>query len=114
MEKIEVKDFVGIKEMSIDIKQINIFIGPQASGKSIIAKLLYYFKDLIFEIINAAEESHSILDLNKSCKQKFQEYFPSSSWGNKYFVIRYYIDEEFIEISRKKIKNQTKNIRNSL
>ena len=57
MEKIEIKNFVGIKDITLEIKQINILIGPQASGKSIIAKLLYYFKSFIFEIINAAEQS---------------------------------------------------------
>ena len=48
MEKIEIKDFVGIKDITIEIKQINILIGPQASGKSIIAKLIFYFKNFIY------------------------------------------------------------------
>ena len=33
MEKIEIKDFLGIKDITIEVKQINILIGPQASGK---------------------------------------------------------------------------------
>ena len=108
MEKIEIKDFVGIKDITIEIKQINVLIGPQASGKSIIAKLLFYFKEFIFEIINAAEESKKIINFNKTCQKKFKEFFPSSSWGNKDFVIRYYINQEFIEVSRKKSRTKKK------
>jgi predicted ATPase len=102
MEKIEIKDFVGIKNITIEIKQINVLIGPQASGKSIIAKLLYFFKSFIFEIINAAEQSKNKRDLDRDYKQKFEEYFPSSCWGSNNFRIRYSIDEDFIEIYKKK------------
>ena len=106
MEKIEIKDFVGIKDITLEIKQINILIGPQASGKSVIAKLIFYFKNFIFEIINAAEDTKSKRDLDKSYVQRFEEYFPPSSWGSKNFRIKYYIDQEFIEIHRKKLKSK--------
>ena len=93
MEKIEIKDFVGIKDITIEIKQINILISPQASGKSIIAKLIFYFKNFIFEIINAAKESKNKTELDKDYKLKFEEYFPPSSWGDRDFFIRYSIDK---------------------
>ncbi len=102
MEKIEIRNFVGIKDITIEVKQINILIGPQASGKSIIAKLLFYFKSFILEIIDSAVELKSKKDLEKEFKLKFLEYFPSSSWGNKSFKIRYYLDEKYIEISYKR------------
>jgi predicted ATPase len=44
MEKIEIKDFGGLKNTEIPINKINLFIGKQASGKSISIKLMYYFK----------------------------------------------------------------------
>jgi len=101
MEKIEIKDFVGIKDIILEIKQINILIGPQASGKSVVAKLLFYFKSFISEIINSAERTKHKRDLDKNFKRRFEEYFPSSSWGSENFRIRYSIDQEFIEIYRK-------------
>lgn len=101
MEKIEIKDFVGIKDITLEIKRINILIGPQASGKSIVAKLLFYFKSFISEIINSAERAKHKRDLDKDFKRRFEGYFPSSSWGNKNFKIRYSIDQEFIEVYRK-------------
>ena len=106
MEKIEIKDFVGIKDISIEVKQINILIGPQASGKSIIAKLLYFFKIFPFEIINAAVVSNSQKDLEKEVKSKFVKYFPSSSWGNKSFKIRYFLNKQYMEISCKQSKEK--------
>ena len=106
MEKIEIKDFVGIKDITLEIKQINILIGPQASGKSIITKLLFYFKNFVFEIIDAAEDTKSKRDLDKNYMEKFEEYFSSSSWGGKNFRIKYYVDQEFIEIHRKRPKTK--------
>ena len=45
-------------------------IGSQASGKSVIAKLLYYFKSFLFEIINTAKQSKTEKDLNKNYIQR--------------------------------------------
>lgn len=111
MEKIEIKDFVGIKDITLEIKQINILIGPQASGKSIVAKLLFYFKNFVSEIINAAEKTKHKTDLGKDFKRRFEEYFPSSSWGNGNFKIRYSLDQEFIEVYRKsRVRKNTSEI----
>ena len=108
MEKIEIKDFLGIKHIVLDIKQVNILIGPQASGKSVIAKLLFYFKNFIFEIFSAAEDTKKKLDMDKDYKQKFKEYFLPSSWGNKEFTIKYSIEAEYIEVYRKKTSAKKK------
>lgn len=102
MERIEIKDFVGIKDITLDVKPINILIGPQASGKSVVAKLLFYFKSFISEILNAAERSKHKRELDQDFKSRFYEYFPSSSWGNANFKICYYVGEDFIEIYRKR------------
>ena len=101
MERIEIKNFLDIKDISIEVKQINILIGSQASGKSVIAKLLYYFKSFVFETINIVERSPTKESLNKNYRQKFKKYFPSSSWGNNSFTIKYFINNESIEIKRK-------------
>ncbi|NET59490.1 MAG: ATP-binding protein [Symploca sp. SIO2E6] len=100
MERLEIKDFVVIKDLTIEIKQINILIGPQASGKSVVAKLLFYFRGFVSEIINAAEKNKHELELEQDFKRKFETYFPSASWGNKNFKIRYSIAQELIEVSR--------------
>jgi AAA15 family ATPase/GTPase len=45
-EKIVVENFGGITEAEINLKKINIFIGPQASGKSVLAKLIYFLTQI--------------------------------------------------------------------
>ncbi len=45
MEKLTIKNFGPIKEASLDLKRRNVFIGPQASGKSTIAKLVAIFRE---------------------------------------------------------------------
>ena len=42
--KLTIKNFGPIKEVNIELKELNIFIGPQASGKSTIAKLIHFFQ----------------------------------------------------------------------
>jgi predicted ATP-binding protein involved in virulence len=100
-EKLIVKNFVGIKELEIDVKRINILIGPQASGKSVCAKLLFYFKDFVWEILSVVENEQTKRHLDSNYSKTFEEYFPADSWGNHDFFIRYEICNLFIEVSRK-------------
>lgn len=44
-EKLIIKNFGPIKNVEIDLKKIILFIGPQGSGKSTIAKLIAIFRD---------------------------------------------------------------------
>ena len=44
MESIEIKNFGPIKHVKLDLRDINVFIGPTASGKSTVAKLVAIFK----------------------------------------------------------------------
>ncbi|MFM7887496.1 MAG: AAA family ATPase [Pseudanabaena sp.] len=46
MQKIIIKNFSAIAYAEIEIKKVLILIGEQASGKSTIAKLIYFFKSL--------------------------------------------------------------------
>lgn len=101
VEKLIVKNFVGIKELEIEIKRINILIGPQASGKSVCAKLLFYFKNFVWQILATVDNEQTKRNLDANYSKTFEEYFPSDSWGNHNFFIRYEIADAFIEISRK-------------
>ena len=40
MAKITIKYVGPLKEVSLDIKRINVFMGPQSTGKSTIAKII--------------------------------------------------------------------------
>jgi predicted ATPase len=43
-DKIIIKNFGPLKQVELDLKEVMILIGPQASGKSTIAKLIHFFK----------------------------------------------------------------------
>ena len=48
MPKLVVKNFINIREAEINMdKTLVVFIGETASGKSVLAKLLYFFQELI-------------------------------------------------------------------
>lgn len=100
-EKLIVRNFAGIKELEIEVKRINILIGPQASGKSICAKLLFYFKNFVWEILSIVENEQTKRHLDSSYSRKFEEYFPPDSWGDYDFFIKYEILNVFIQISRR-------------
>ncbi len=46
MQKIVIKNFGAIEYAEIEIRKVLVLIGEQASGKSTIAKLIYFFKSL--------------------------------------------------------------------
>jgi len=47
-ETLEIKNFGPIKNISLELKKTSVFIGPQGSGKSTIAKLISIFRDYKF------------------------------------------------------------------
>src|SRR4028119_16837 len=100
-EKLIVTNFAGIKDLEIEIKRINILIGPQASGKSVCAKLLFYFKNFVWEILSVVDNEQTKRNLDSNYSKKFEEYFPPDCWGKQDFFIRYEISNVFIEVSRK-------------
>jgi AAA15 family ATPase/GTPase len=108
-ERLIIQDFAGIKSINIEVKQFNILIGPQASGKSICAKLLFYFKNFATEIVSSLEQKeYGKRHIDAKYKLLFLEYFPPISWGGKSFSIRYENRYEnmdsFIEIRPLKMK----------
>lgn len=107
MEKLKIKDFGGIDELEIEINTFNIFIGKQATGKSITVKLIYFFKGIFREIFRGIMDEKSKTEIDKSLIYKFQEYFPNENWSNKKFIIEYYINDHHIRIYRKE-KNKIK------
>ncbi len=77
MQKIIIKNFGAIKEAEIEIKQVLVLIGEQASGKSTIAKLIYFFQRLptdytISFIRNSYSLPYSKTNFKKVVEDNFQ------------------------------------------
>jgi len=65
MEKLVIDSFLDFKKLEIDVKKFTILIGQQASGKSLIAKLTYFFKTLLpNHFLNSIENDTNKRDLD--------------------------------------------------
>jgi len=103
-ETIYIENFGGLKRASFDLKSINILIGPQASGKSISAKLIYFFKNFTSEILKSVENGESKRELDSRQIDKFNTYFPKESWPKDDFRIEYKLNNSIIVIKSKDSK----------
>jgi len=101
VETLRIKNFAGIKDAQIELSRMNVFIGPQASGKSVCAKLLFYFKEIIRRTFVEADEDKSMSQMQVEHQHLFLRYFPPSAWGESMFEIEYAFNELSIVIERK-------------
>jgi len=99
MEQLSVSNFLSIKEISIEIAPITIVIGPQASGKSVLAKLTYFFRSIFTDELPQFIVSEKDVDnLNEVVSEKFVRNFPIYGWRDLRFRIRYESDDVSILI----------------
>lgn len=47
-ERLIIKNLFTLKDIDIELGKYNVFIGEQASGKSLILKILYFFRSILF------------------------------------------------------------------
>lgn len=84
-----IKNFLHFKDVSFEAGDITVFIGPQAQGKSILAKLLYFFENL-YQITEAAVfDQGGIRTVSKAMVSSFEESFPRYTWEKTDFSITY-------------------------
>ncbi|MEI6334798.1 MAG: AAA family ATPase [Methylococcaceae bacterium] len=108
MESIEINGFLTIDHANFEIKKINILIGAQAQGKSVIAKLAYFFKNFFPDIfIPSIQKFETKRDIDKKCLAKFEQIFPRYTWSNQEFSIIYKNGDYELSIIRTKAGNKT-------
>ncbi len=99
MQKIVINNFAAIKYAEIEIKNFLILIGEQASGKSTIAKLIYFFKslpDVVFEDLYSYTLQNDIEDklyFTLLIREEFYSFFGSTQLLQN-FKLRYYYSIE--------------------
>lgn len=103
MEKLTVKNFLNIEDIELNLAKINILIGPQASGKSIIAKLIYFFKDFFLTYRSSILREQNKADFDKSIINNFKKIFPGYSWKGQEFEITYHFNDYDVCLYQKKI-----------
>lgn len=96
-QRIEITNFGPIKNLYIEIKPILVLIGQQASGKSTVGKLIYFFKSLSSEFFMSYYGSPNAgiditQDLIVPIREKFYDFF-GSTFHLPDFNIRYYYND---------------------
>ncbi len=100
-ESISITNFLVIKKANVNVKKINVIIGPQANGKSVIAKLLYLFHETSEEFVNGIRSNKTKRELDTKILEMFEERFPKYSWDGGNFSIVYNLDNTEVSISGK-------------
>lgn len=88
-ETITIKNFGGLKDAVIPLNSINIFIGKQASGKSVTAKLIYFFRKIFEDIFDGLIDEKKPREIFDVIEKRFKRYFPVETWAKANFTIEY-------------------------
>ncbi|MDR2345557.1 MAG: ATP-binding protein [Planctomycetaceae bacterium] len=97
MQRIEIENFGPIKHAAFDINDYTVFIGPQASGKSTITRLVYFFMSIekeLYSILidpNGAFARPSLELWKKKIRKKFNDYW-DHSFLHKETQITFFLD----------------------
>ena len=62
-QKIIIKNFGPIEDVEMEIDDFTIFIGPQTSGKSTIAKSVFFFLSLRDELLTLLADWYCLINL---------------------------------------------------
>lgn len=92
MEKLIVKNFKAIEYAEIEVNDLTFFIGQQASGKSTLAKLIYFFKTLGQFIGNELlyqQNSYETLQIEKKIEHIISVFFLALFGHNENFHINF-------------------------
>lgn len=101
MPTLTVNNFSCLTNLVFKLEPINIIIGAQGSGKSITAKLFYFFSELPRMAIEAAAQEENMEQFKKSICKKFYIWFPASAWGNGRFNIGYVAGDFNVRVLRR-------------
>ena len=78
MRRLKIHNFAAVSDAELDIdKNLNILIGAQASGKSTIAKVLYFcrkIRDFYVEYLIEQTKDYRVLHKTFSNKYLYHEY----------------------------------------
>ncbi|MCP5175769.1 MAG: AAA family ATPase [Moraxellaceae bacterium] len=87
--RLKVQNFVCLQDVDVELNDITFFIGEQASGKSLLCKLYFYFRRVVPNIFEqlAFNSSDSLYDYKSMCIKEFLILFPKKLWNNEQFSI---------------------------
>lgn len=105
MKRIIIKNFGPVKYFDMEIKKINILIGPQASGKSTIVKSIYFMDrirrltlKMIQDMKGEEDVFHFLRNLNKRIRKEFVLAFGTTRHMERFEITAYFNDKNFIQL----------------
>lgn len=99
-ERLIIENFACLKKVDMEFAPINVLIGPQASGKSLIAKLLYYFRSFPEAMVEAVSLKQDIAAFLSTRQKTFCEFFPVPMLGRGDFHITYAHEGHTLDVCR--------------
>lgn len=106
-ETIHVENFLVVKKAQFDVKKINIIIGPQTNGKSLLAKLIYLFREVISEsFLQSVSKNETKKEFLNQIDSLFNQYFPGYTWKDKSFSMEYNYHDIQIAICKESQKRK--------
>lgn len=101
MRTLTVENFSCIDSATLEVRRLTVIIGPQASGKSVLCKLLYFLVDCAHEQTLCIQRKLPFEKFALQLKSRFLEWFPTEAWGDKRFKIELRAGDYQIVIARK-------------
>jgi hypothetical protein len=83
---------------------MTILIGQQASGKSVLCKLIYFLFNVIQDQARFVTELESLENFKKEVKEGFTRWFPTGSWGPAKFEVSLVAGDYEIKLTRTEYK----------
>lgn len=99
-ERLIIQNFAGL-DVDIELGNINIFIGPQASGKSVCVKCAACFQGFVDGLIGYATTGSTRPEFETAFTEYFASVFAIADTEDNY-LFRYIIGKEFIDIRNSK------------
>lgn len=106
MKTLEIKKFLILNSISVEYTDLLVIIGPQAQGKSLISKLLYFFEGLEKDLFTNIVSNATKIDLQKKLREKFLQIFNMENLQNNEIDIIFKCDNYTCTI--KKLQSSSK------
>lgn len=91
MKTLSVESFSTIKHAHVELGRLTVLIGPQASGKSLISKLIYFCNTILNRHLGFIERDKSVEAFQSSIAGEFDRWFPPLARGASHFKITFNI-----------------------
>ena len=95
-ERLIIKNFFTLKDVDVGLGKYNVFIGEQASGKSLLLKLIYFFRNVLRVPVYSYANSED--DIRLYVYNYFQQMFRVDSGLNDDLSIEYYYNEYLVSV----------------